>query len=122
MMARAACPPAHQHSAPEDEAAVAADEIAGPAPGGPLGDRGSDHSVQHGERPLRRLTGLAVTTYRGCGHDPQRDAAETCARDLSELLRDPARLRARVRGASGAASDDGNLDARLAPSESTPRW
>jgi pimeloyl-ACP methyl ester carboxylesterase len=71
--------------------------------------------LRHGERLLQRLTGVTLTTYRGCGHYPHLDAASEFARDLGEFLCDPARQPARVLGTGGDPVADTSQGARLAP-------
>jgi pimeloyl-ACP methyl ester carboxylesterase len=71
--------------------------------------------LQHGERLLRRLTGITLTTYPECGHYPHLDAAAGFARDLSEFLCDPARPRARVLATGGDTVGDTIHGDRLAP-------
>jgi pimeloyl-ACP methyl ester carboxylesterase len=55
--------------------------------------------VHHGASFLARLRGATLTTYAGCGHFPQLDAAPRFARDLTRFLRDRARPAVSLRGA-----------------------
>ena len=70
--------------------------------------------LRHGQRLLRRLTGVTLTTYPECGHYPHLDAAPDFARDLREFLCDPARPPARVLGADGDGVGDTSHGTRLA--------
>jgi pimeloyl-ACP methyl ester carboxylesterase len=56
--------------------------------------------ARHGTSFLERLRGATLTTYEGCGHFPQLDAAPRFARDLTAFLSDRARPAASLRAAA----------------------
>jgi pimeloyl-ACP methyl ester carboxylesterase len=47
--------------------------------------------LRHGERLSRQMTGVTLSTYRGCGHYPHLEAAPQFSRDLQGFLCDPSR-------------------------------
>ena len=60
--------------------------------------------VRHGASFLERVQGATLTTYEGCGHFPQLDAAPRFARDLAAFLNDGARPAASLRPPAQASA------------------